>query len=128
MRNGHRTNSGHQARTQLGPSRRARPQCRRGDEGRGTDGRLYPWGNNPPEPRYANYRETGIGDTSPVGYFPDGASSCGCLDIGGNVWEWTRSGWGESLEKPDFRYPVCKRRRPRGPCGGPHVLWRRVRP
>ncbi|MGH2358396.1 MAG: formylglycine-generating enzyme family protein, partial [Candidatus Limnocylindria bacterium] len=47
---------------------------------RGADGRLYPWGDDAPEPRHANYRDTGIGDTSSVGSFPDGASAYGCLD------------------------------------------------
>ncbi len=74
---------------------------------RGTDGRVYPWGDDPPQVRHANYAATNIGGTSPVGAFPDGASTCGCLDMAGNVWEWTRSAWGQSSKEPDFPYPYA---------------------
>ncbi|MBU2549363.1 MAG: formylglycine-generating enzyme family protein [Proteobacteria bacterium] len=71
---------------------------------RGADGRIYPWGNEI-EPDRANHGETGIGAASPVGCFPAGAGPYGCLDMAGNVWEWTRSLWGKKAEKPDFKYP-----------------------
>jgi formylglycine-generating enzyme required for sulfatase activity/energy-coupling factor transporter ATP-binding protein EcfA2 len=71
---------------------------------RSADGRIYPWGDEPNQNR-ANYDQTGIGATSPVGCFPGGASPYGCLDMAGNVWEWTRSLWGKKFEKPDFAYP-----------------------
>jgi formylglycine-generating enzyme required for sulfatase activity len=63
---------------------------------RGTEGRIYPWGNNP-DPNRANYsyRDTGINDTTAVGCFAEGVTPYGCLDMAGNVWEWTRSLWGE---------------------------------
>ncbi len=57
---------------------------------RGTDGRLYPWGNDLPRPDLAfigGFR----GETVPVGQFPKGASPYGVLDMAGQVWEWTRS-------------------------------------
>jgi formylglycine-generating enzyme required for sulfatase activity len=71
---------------------------------RGTEGWRYPWGDDP-DPDRANYGQTGIGATSAVGCFPGGASPYGVEDLSGNVWEWTRSLWGESFSKPEFRYP-----------------------
>jgi formylglycine-generating enzyme required for sulfatase activity len=71
---------------------------------RGTDGRLYPWGNDP-DPEKANYGDTGVGTTSAVGCFPGGASPYGVEDLSGNVWEWTRSLWGTNWQEPDFGYP-----------------------
>jgi formylglycine-generating enzyme required for sulfatase activity len=53
---------------------------------RGSDGRLYPWGNESPSANLLNYNHTG--DTTPVGSFPDGASPYGVLDMAGNVAEW----------------------------------------
>ncbi|MBN1657213.1 MAG: SUMF1/EgtB/PvdO family nonheme iron enzyme, partial [Anaerolineae bacterium] len=60
---------------------------------RGTDGRAYPWGDEF-DARRCNVSETGLGTTSPVGMFPEGASPYGCLDMAGNVWEWTSTVWG----------------------------------
>ncbi|MBU2547261.1 MAG: SUMF1/EgtB/PvdO family nonheme iron enzyme [Proteobacteria bacterium] len=71
---------------------------------RGKDGRIHPWGDEI-DPDRANYDDTGIGATSPAGCFPAGAGPYGCLDMAGNVWEWTRSLWGKERGKPDFKYP-----------------------
>ena len=51
----------------------------------GTDGRLWPWGNNY-DPAKANMDSD---STRPVGSYPEGASPYGCLDMAGNAWEWT---------------------------------------
>jgi len=59
---------------------------------RGTDARVYPWGNTPPTPTVCNHSMF-TGDTTPVGRFPDAAGPYGVDDIVGNVWEWTSSGW-----------------------------------
>jgi formylglycine-generating enzyme required for sulfatase activity len=55
---------------------------------RGTDGRGYPWGDW--EEDRCNIKETGIRGTTAVGqYSPDGDSPFSCVDMAGNVWEWT---------------------------------------
>jgi formylglycine-generating enzyme required for sulfatase activity len=58
---------------------------------RSTDGRLYPWGDNPPTSKLCNYDQTGVEDTTPVGQFPAGASPYGVMDMAGNVWEYCSS-------------------------------------
>jgi formylglycine-generating enzyme required for sulfatase activity len=58
---------------------------------RGTDGRIYPWGDEPPDERLCNLGND-VSETTPVGrYSPQGDSPYGCADMAGNVWEWTRS-------------------------------------
>ncbi len=55
---------------------------------RGTDGRIYPWGNAFDE-ALCNTAEGGPGRTTPVDqYSPGGDSPCHCADMAGNVWEW----------------------------------------
>ncbi|MBI1802202.1 MAG: formylglycine-generating enzyme family protein [Chloroflexi bacterium] len=71
---------------------------------RGTDGRDYPWGDEFDKAK-CNTNESGIGTTTPVGIYADGASPCGALDMAGNVWEWCSSRWGQDFPKPDFTYP-----------------------
>jgi formylglycine-generating enzyme required for sulfatase activity len=56
---------------------------------RGTDGRLYPWGDDFDESK-ANVATGGAGHLMPVGSYPQGASPYGVMDMVGNVWEWTR--------------------------------------
>ena len=71
---------------------------------RGTDGRIYPWGDEWDSEK-CNSEEGGPGGTTPVGAYPEGASPYDLLDMAGNVWEWTRSLWGKSSKKPDYGYP-----------------------
>ncbi len=77
---------------------------------RGPDGRIYPWGDEPPTAKHLNACGTecvawakkhnipqeslysaddGYAATAPVGKFPLGKSRFGPFDMAGNVWEWT---------------------------------------
>ena len=86
---------------------------------RGSDGRIYPWGDDKPsaqllnacgkecvawmkkhrdpdQPIAAMYDEDdGFANTAPVGSFPKGRSSWGIDDIVGNVWEWVADWYAE---------------------------------
>lgn len=62
---------------------------------------VFAWGDEP-DPNRANYDETKIGYTTAVGCFP--ANGYGLYDMIGNVWEWTRSLWGQGFSKA-FGYP-----------------------
>jgi formylglycine-generating enzyme required for sulfatase activity len=58
---------------------------------RGTDGRIYPWGNMF-DPWRCNTSESNKKDTTEAGsYSPGGDSPYGAADMVGNVWEWTSS-------------------------------------
>jgi formylglycine-generating enzyme required for sulfatase activity len=62
---------------------------------RGTDGRIYPWGNEITGNEQLNYNSSmGVGDTMPVGSYPQGASPYGVLDMAGNVEEWVGDWYG----------------------------------
>ena len=63
---------------------------------RGTDGRWYPWGNEPPRGERGVFPDAQGKPTisQPVGSRPAGASPYGCLDMSGNMYEWT-SEWME---------------------------------
>ena len=54
---------------------------------RGTDGRLYPWGNSFSS-ALVNSLEGGLDHPEPVGIRPKNASPFGVLDMSGNVWQW----------------------------------------
>ena len=91
---------------------------------RGTDGRLYPWGNtfdgsklnfcdkNCSEDRRDTSVDDGYADTAPVGSYPAGASPYGALDMAGNVWEWVAD-WADS-----GYYSQSPGRNPPGPDSG----------
>lgn len=59
---------------------------------RGTDGRMYPWGNSKPDRSRALYGAA-YNSSAPVDAFPEGASPYGALDLSGNQWEWVSSAY-----------------------------------
>jgi formylglycine-generating enzyme required for sulfatase activity len=82
---------------------------------RGTDGRLYPWGNDSPICSLSNSSPNFtacLGDTSPVGSIPAGASPYGAFDMAGNVYEWVADWYGEAY------YSRSPSNNPTGPDSG----------
>jgi len=58
---------------------------------RGSEGQIYPWGNDALTTERANFGSNVAGDIITVGSYPTGASPFGLLDMAGNVAEWTSS-------------------------------------
>lgn len=86
---------------------------------RGTDGRTYPWGDEPPDPTYCNYGPSNLHDTTPVGSYPKGASAYGLMDMAGNVYERvSRKGGGPgSIKNGGFLCPMAFQMRCSDSCG-----------
>ena len=60
---------------------------------RGTDGRVFPWGNQWDSKRYRGFDPNG---PAPVGSHPADRSPYGCLDMVGNVGEWCADRYSET--------------------------------
>jgi formylglycine-generating enzyme required for sulfatase activity len=71
---------------------------------RGSDGRIYPWGDQWDATRCTSL-ESGLIKTTSVYTYPQGASPYSVLDMAGNPCEWTRSLWGTRRERRDYPYP-----------------------
>lgn len=62
---------------------------------RGTDGRTFPWGDEPPTEEHAIWNDHPIGkeQPAPVDCCPRGASPYGAENMAGNVFEWVEDGY-----------------------------------
>lgn len=92
---------------------------------RGTDSRLWPWGNAFSLRIRGTKVHANVGGendgyrvgTAPVGTYPTGESPYGILDMAGNVWEWVADWYSESY------YHWGPTRNPKGPeHGGRRVV------
>ena len=72
----------------------------------GLAGQKYPWGNTI-TPADANYHESGIGGTTPVGQYPP--NGYGLYDMAGNVYEWCLDAWDADFyaASHDSRNPIA---------------------
>ncbi len=84
---------------------------------RGTDGRIFPWGDEPANDRLANFDDK-IHKTTPVGSYPAGASPYGLQDMAGNAWEWV-----DDWYSLDY-YRTSIRENPPGPDSGDRKVLR----
>ncbi len=83
---------------------------------RGTDGRIFPWGNQW-DPSACNWNDDTTGNRNPDGLldgnrhvafvddYPQGISPYGCFNMAGNAWEWCAS-WFDS--EPDCNFRVLR--------------------
>ena len=88
---------------------------------RGTDGRIYPWGNEIPTDFHANMKKEVWNNhivMTPVGVFEGGKSPYGIYDMAGNVWEWVSDWYGQDY------YKTGPLRNPTGPPTGSYKVVR----
>ncbi len=83
---------------------------------RGTDGRLYPWGNHVPTDKLANFalgaRFSYSQVLMPVQSYEAGKSPYGLFHMAGNVWEWVSDWYGANY------YEHSPEKNPTGPGQG----------
>lgn len=72
---------------------------------RGTDGRMFPWGEKHLQ-NHANIYQENIKDTTVVNQYPQGKSPYGLYDMAGNLFQWTSSWFlpypGNKVPHPNF--------------------------
>ena len=83
---------------------------------RGTDGRIYPWGNEMDFSKLSYFPHATKVQT--VGSFANGASPYGVLDMAGSVWEWCGDWYGEGY------YSQSPQKNPKGPDKGEYRVLR----
>ena len=81
---------------------------------RGTDGRMFPWGNETPSPTRANFDREWVDDKTlhAVGSLSGGESPYGIKDMSGNAREWVQDWYA-----PDY-YANAPDKNPQGPDKG----------
>ncbi|HEY6641408.1 SUMF1/EgtB/PvdO family nonheme iron enzyme [Povalibacter sp.] len=76
---------------------------------RGSDQRLYPWGDDEPTPEHATFERTADyayeGGVTAVGSHPMGQTPEGVQDLAGNVSEWVSDWYSDSFDRDDTRNP-----------------------
>lgn len=84
---------------------------------RGTDERVYPWGDEPPTPVHAVYglKEGGEETVSAIGRHDKGQSPYGVQDLAGNLYEWVQDWYAEDFYSSFINSPAIN---PRGPPEG----------
>jgi len=85
---------------------------------RGNDRRVYPWGDENPNPLLANFDEALIGEPLSAYRYPLGASPYGALNLAGNVREWVWDWYDE------WYYGYSPYKNPSGPESGTERLLR----
>ena len=78
---------------------------------RGTEGRLFPWGDQPPTPQRANYEKDWDGKKTfvEVTALPEGQSAFGLFNLSGNIREWVQDWYDAGY------YSLAPEKNPKGP-------------